>query len=418
MAVYDVNGNIISAGGNGFLEILDTKRESVDIFPYLIWHDGYYLAPSTNKITSNSAWSYCDYHECVSGETLIVRTTQHNANFSFVWYNQDKQRITHTSTGYVTTNADVEIAVPSEAAYFRISIVVGFISKMMCFRNTDVAYHDWVDTETDELVPLLKRKEIFGDSEYLHKLLWNYEKWRGKKLVVDGNSLVDVAYWGETLASFLGMECVNLGRSGQSLVSGVNNAQGQAVYPNVWTAETIIQRVTNDYPAQVDLIMLQGDSNSAMPNGSYTDQMDGSNPSTSWFAKMNYLIRCLKAKYPNVIIVLMPDQVRYDGAVKAHKLELNHVSIRTMREIAEYNRIAYYDFEHATPFNPLHGENNWYSLKGQKPNMNQDYTHASGTGGQRVYGIAKGKALAGFVSQLIFDPNAPNDAVQDWTSLI
>lgn len=253
-------------------------------------------------------------------------------------------------------------------------------------------------------------------------LLWNYTKWNGKKLVVDGNSLVDTAKWGETLAEFLGMECTNLGRSGQGLVYGPNNANGEAVYPYVWTAETIIQRVTNDYPEQADLIILQGDTNSSdvAESDNVTDQMDGDNPKTSWYAKMNYLIRCLKAKYPNVLIVIMPEQVRYDGAKKAHELALNHQTFTTMKALAEYNRLAFYDFDHATPFNPLHGQNNWYSLQGQKPEygFDQDYVHASGTGGNYLYGEVKGKALAGFVSQLIFDPNAPNNAVSDWTSLI
>ncbi len=397
----------------------ETETTNVDLIANGEWTDGIFVGTDGEGV-SNDAYTLSDYYPTDDQTPLTILCKKTNYSVFICYYASDKSWLGKKNSGYTTANEPLLVQPLENTAFVRVNMAVGYRNggNIAASLPITVKTYDWRDTADSRMNQLAVRADIYSQIGELRGLLWNYTKWNGKKLVVDGNSLVHVAGWGESLASFLGMQCTNLGRSGQGLVFGTNNAQGQAVYPNVWTAETIVQRVANDYPEQADLIMLQGDSNGSQPSGSVTDQMDGDNPKTTWYAKINYLIRCLKAKYPNAIIVIMPDQVRYDGAVKAHELELNHISLTTMREIAEYNRIAFYDFEHATPFNPLHGEKNWYSLKGQKPTMNQDYVHASGTGGQTVYGVAKGKALAGFVSQLIFDPNAPNNAAEDWTSLI
>jgi len=397
--------------------LITTETKDVDLKANGEWTDGIFVGTNGSQ-SANAGYTLTDFYPAAA---LSILSKIANYSMFICYYAADKSWLGRKNSGYTTANEPLVIEPLENAAFLRVNMAVGYKtdSKLVgIYLPMTIKTYDWQNTAESRMNQLAVRADIYSQIGELRGLLWNYTKWNGKKLVVDGNSLVHVAGWGESLASFLGMQCTNLGRSGQGLVFGTNNAQGQAVYPNVWTAETIVQRVANDYPEQADLIMLQGDSNGSQPSGSVTDQMDGDNPKTTWYAKINYLIRCLKAKYPNAIIVLMPDQVRYDGAVKAHELALNHISLATMREVAEYNRIAFYDFEHATPFNPLHGEKNWYSLKGQKPTMDQDYVHASGTGGQTVYGRAKGKALAGFVSQLIFDPNAPNNAAEDWTSLI
>lgn len=256
---------------------------------------------------------------------------------------------------------------------------------------------------------------VSGDGTVDISLLYNYTKWNRKELVVDGNSLTAVGLWGENLASFLGMHCTNLGRSGQSLIYGPYDKNGDAKYPYVWNMDTVKLRVANDYPDNADLIILQGDTNFNM-DGEASDQMDGDNPKDTWTAKVNYLIRCIRAKYPNVIIVLIPDQVRYDGGVDAYTIEKNRTAYMQMKAIADYNRLAFYSVEHATPFNPLH-DNNYYGRLYQVGDT-QDYIHAAGTGGNQVYGVAKGKALAEFIAQLIYDPDAPNAAVENWQSAV
>lgn len=233
-------------------------------------------------------------------------------------------------------------------------------------------------------------------------LLHNYTKWNGKHVAVDGNSLTKSWPWVNHMAEFLGMTYSNHGIAGSMIVTTDS------------TMDTIKADIADNYPNNVDLVILQGDTNGAM-DGAPSDQMDGDSPKTTWTARMNYFIRCLRAKYHNVVIVLMPDSVRYDGGVEVWELAKNNTAPEAMKKLAEYNRLAYFDFDHATPFNPLHNDN-WYSRyqhEHEQYGVNQDYVHPYTT-----YSIAKGKALAHFVAGLIFDPDAPNTAAENWQDTV
>lgn len=236
-----------------------------------------------------------------------------------------------------------------------------------------------------------------GDS-----LLYNFTRWNGKTLVTEGNSLTESTNWGKYLADFLGMNHTQMAISGSTIIK---NPQTQG-----FSMEDIVANVADNYPEKADLIILQGDTNTGM-NGNPSDQMDGENPSTTWTAQMNYMIRCLKAKYHNVVIVLMPDSYRYDKTI-----EFNKSVVDSMRALAEYNRIAFFNFDYSTPWNPEFADN-YYSRTGD-PGMahtieqhGQDIVHPSGSS----YAKSKGKALAQFVAGLIFDPDAPNTAAEGWS---
>lgn len=240
---------------------------------------------------------------------------------------------------------------------------------------------------------------------------YNYAKWNGKHLVTDGNSLVASTNWGEHLASFLGMTHTNCGNSGSMLT------------PTTDTVDTIKANVANNYPAKCDLVILQGDTNGTM-DGSVSDQMDGASPKATWMARMNYLVRCIRAKYPNVVIVCIPDSVRYGyympngntgNSTQPYDFAGNIESLQKMREFAEYNRINFWNFDGSTPFNPNH-DDNYYSRLGdpEDKHTTNDVVHPS------VYSFAraKGYAMAHFVAGLIFNPSAPNDAISNWEQFI
>lgn len=242
---------------------------------------------------------------------------------------------------------------------------------------------------------------------------YNYSKWEGKSLVTDGNSLVESTNWGSHLASFLGMTHTNCGSSGSMITVPTD------------TTDTIKANVADNYPDAADLVILQGDTNGAM-DGEVSDQMDDAeNPKTTWTARMNYLIRCIRAKYPNVVIVMMPDSVRYgytpltatgeNGIVNAYNYANNDTSLQMMRKLAEYNRIIFWNFDGSTPFNPNHDDNYYsrYYHENAQYGVAQDTVHPYST-----YSKAKGYALAHFVAGLVFDPDAPNTAATDWQDTV
>lgn len=245
-----------------------------------------------------------------------------------------------------------------------------------------------------------------GETTIDNSLLYNYTRWNGKSLVTEGNSLTAHNKWGNYLAEFLGMTHTNVAMSGSAITT---NPQTKGT-----TMEDIVANVNDNYPANVDLVILQGDTNVVM-DGEPSDQMDGDNPKTTWTARMNYMIRCLRAKYHNVVIVLMPDSVRYDGEVEAYEYERNRSGRDAMKELAEYNRLAFFNVDCCTPFNPKY-DDNYYTRTGDPEDSHtaqahgQDWIHPS----PYSYTRSKGRALAEFVAGLVFDPNAPNTASEGW----
>lgn len=250
-------------------------------------------------------------------------------------------------------------------------------------------------------------KIISSDRESINnELLYNFTRWKGKSLVTEGNSLTAHNKWGNYLAEFLGMTHTNVAMSGSAITTNPQT--------NGTSMEDIKTNIKDNYPDSVDLVILQGDTNVNM-DGDPSDQMDGEIPKTTWTARMNYMIRCIRAKYHNVVIVLMPDSVRYDSETEAYELVKNHTGYEAMRTLAEYNRLAFFDFDKSTPFNPKY-DDNYYTRTGDPEDSHsakvhgQDWIHPS----PYSYTRSKGKALAQFVAGLVFDPNASNAASEDW----
>lgn len=242
-------------------------------------------------------------------------------------------------------------------------------------------------------------------------LLENLSKWNGKTLVTDGNSLVDSVNWGQYTAQYLGMNFVNLGASGSNLCHGQTTMAG------------IKNLVANEFPNEADLILLQGDSNTqTADNVNPADQMDGENAVNTWASRINYLIRCLKAKYPNCVIVLMPDSVRYDRK-KSSGYGQNPPSPNTvypnkniyegMKKIAEYNRHHFWAFDGDTPFNPTNYSNEYVVKTAVSGFTENDGTHPGG-----YFAEAKGKAVAWWCGLLTYHPSASNVAVEGWENLV
>lgn len=239
--------------------------------------------------------------------------------------------------------------------------------------------------------------------------IYNYDKFSGKKLVVDGNSLTTSINWARYTADLLSMTLTNLARGGGGIVENAGD-----------TMADIQTYVGSTFPSEADVIILQGDTN-VIRNGNASDQMDGSSPQTTWTAKMNYLLRCLRAKYPNVLIVMTPDSIRYNSAFKTgnssnpYDITLNVDNRNAMKSVADYNSLCFWEYDWSTPFNPNHLDN-YYSKAGDPtyPSDSQDYVHPS----PNSFARAKGRACAHFMAGLVYDPAAPNGTAENWTSYI
>lgn len=399
MSLYDINGNqiAVSSSGMGGGEITETVvLEDINIMANCVWYEGHRLViGGKEEWTDQSGWATTEYIPCKSAEEIRFEFTINNLTPTIYCYDSSKTLLGYVSGKVSAAGESQTIVAMENTAFIRFTIQYSYVKngQISAYMTQAVSYYDFTDTAQKRWrineENATRDEDILGIDAMLH----NYRKWNGKSLVTDGNSLVDSCDWGTDLAEFLGMTHTNCGLSGSMIV------------PVAWTMADIKANVNDNYPATVDLVMLQGDTNGAM-DGEPSDQMDGDEPKTTWMARMNYLIRCIKARFHNVVIVLMPDSVRFDN------MEKNRTAYSAMKALAEYNRLAFFAFDHSTPWNP--NNDNYYSRLGYgSGHITQDSVHP-----YEPYNVAKGRALAHWVAGLVFDPNAPNTAATNWQDTV
>lgn len=392
-------------------------NEDIDFLSDGEWTDNVYIATSPpanyGKETVNSGYKVTDYISVSDSDTIKIKSSRANYRI-YVWcYTSEKAIIGRIDSDYTTADTEMTISLSTGTAYIRLNVPNAWWS-YGTYINVPSSYvvRDWQDTTYNRMNQLAIRQDIYDKLDSLFDvLLWNLTKWKGKNLVVDGNSLVESVNWGQYTAQMLGMNFYNLGASGQNLCH------------NQTTMAGIKSLVANDFPASADLILLQGDSNTqTADNVNPADQMDGENAINSWAARINYLVRCLKAKYPNCVIALMPDSVRYDRKTSSgygqnppspNTVYPNKNIYEGMKKIAEYNRHHFLDVDGDTPFNPTNYSNEYVNKTAVSGFTENDGTHPGG-----YFAEAKGKAVAWWVAGLTYHPDADNTAVSGWQDLV
>jgi hypothetical protein len=400
MAIYDISGNqiAVSSSGMGGGEITETVvQEDINIMATCVWYEGNRLVNGgKDEWTGQNGWATSEYIPCKSAEEIRFEFTTKNLTPAIYCYDSAKALLGYVSGNVSVAGESQTIVAMENTAFIRFTIQYSYVQngQISAYISQAVSYYDFTDTAQKRWRINEENANRDKDILCIDAMLHNYRKWNGKSLVTDGNSLVDSCDWGTDLAEFLGMTHTNCGLSGSMLV------------PATWTVADIKDNVNDNYPDAVDLVMLQGDTNGAM-DGEASDQMDGDEPKTTWTARMNYLIRCIKARFHNVVIVLMPDSVRFDN------MEKNRTAYSAMKALAEYNRLAFFGFDHSTPYNPLHDDNYYSRLGYGSGHTTQDVVHP-----YEPYNVAKGRALAHWVAGLVFDPNAPNTAATNWQDTV
>ena len=408
--------------------VATTAVEDVELMTSSEWIDNTYINGSGNPI-DNTAYKSTDFIPCGGNVVIRYEYKKNSLKGGFCCYDSEKHYLGNVSKSEYSTKDEIDtLTTLVNTAFIRISVANGVATNpnnnYLAYLPMTVTTYDWKDTSTQRMNQLAVRENFDARLTALDGLLWNYTKWNGKYIVADGNSLVESSNWLKDTCEMLGAIPVNMGKSGSAIT---RPDQPSASATIAQKQEYIRNNIANNYPEKADLIILQ---ESSYLDGDYSDQMDGVNPKATWTARMNYFIRCLKTKYPNVLIVLIPDPTWYtagtgsagnDSTLNTNIADFiynsrNAESLRVMRGLAEYNRLAFFDLDHSTPFNPLQKTNyysQYYWLHEQYPSTGQDGVHP-----YRPYNVSKGKALAHWIAGLIFDPDAPNDAVENWQNLV
>ena len=150
-------------------------------------------------------------------------------------------------------------------------------------------------------------------------------KWANKKMLCIGDSITDQAYWVNSLASLLGTVVYNRGLSGTTVAdSSVANSFCERL--DKPSDNTLIAK-SSGFPTEADLVLVFGGINDW---GRIRDQELGTFNAavdrTTFYGAWHYLLRGLKAKYPNAVICVLNlhHTYKYDSFVNWHEIEYNN----------------------------------------------------------------------------------------------
>lgn len=186
----------------------------------------------------------------------------------------------------------------------------------------------------------------------------NVAKWKGKKIITDGDSITSLGYWQNWLKEWLKLGAVyNHAASGMTLtwerVGNDSSGVGQGLRG--------YERVEQNYEEDADAILLMGDFNDAAHSatnlGAYTDTTDADNHDTaSWCARINMMLDAIESKYPVKPIVLIANPPR-PGDSRVGLDCWGHNQIELMKQIAQHRNYYFVDCYHINMMRPENEDN-------------------------------------------------------------
>lgn len=181
---------------------------------------------------------------------------------------------------------------------------------------------------------------------------FNVEKWKNKKVIVDGDSITHYGQWHTYLKNWFGWETVyNHACSGFSLTKprGTNDASG------VGKGLKGYERVQQNYESDADAIILMGDGNDYNSTvGTYPDATED-----TWCGKMNLMLDAIIEKYPTKPIILISNPPRIDSdSYKRNGLGgIADQQAKAMKDLANNKNLYYIDCYHENLYRPWKTEN-------------------------------------------------------------
>ena len=282
MAIYDVNGNVISGGSSG-----DDFFSRQNVYNPIDFGDIDSLPSGVvnidnGTITSNSNYKHTDY-VAVTG-TKLYRLSQHCSynNYYTACYNSSKTFIAGATLSsynydYYDTSGKrfmyCNFTLPENTAYIRTTfyktVNEAYLLTTPMPNPFNINAYVITTTEEDKLLAAL-------DIPNLDVI----NRFKGKKLIVAGDSIVEKnttssKVWSEWLADWLGVKVYNDGQGGTGFAKDYYQ-RGSTIYriENNWASL---------YPAEPDIILVMGNQNDGTGGGG---GYAATYPSASGYSKM------------------------------------------------------------------------------------------------------------------------------------
>ena len=276
---------------------------------------GYWTTDGVNLRTlSNTMYGFTDFIPIFPNQNINIKQIASGLSKNVFYYDINRNLL-GTVTGYgvnplVITDENARFIRFNDDGYTRNEVWVAFPQRT-------------VPVLTDEQIP----RDLMKKSLYLDV---NKEKWRGKKIIVDGDSITDSGTktaWHAYLKTWLDLsEVQNCAASGKTIIE--NRGDGR----------TCLERVEQDYAPDASAIFLMGAGNSGthQPGNEDDTFADG-----TFYGKMNGLIDKLQSSFPLVPIALIATPPRLNQPNLYNQYE-------QLKTIAARKKIYFIDCFHGT----------------------------------------------------------------------
>lgn len=378
MAIYDINGNVISSGGGG-----ESFYDEVDVSVDLLSKPTGTISSSNPEgfQTNTTDYRLIDYFVFTDEWfSLVYNSSGNKYGFTLAFYDSSKNYLskqiytdavsTLTSTSY---NALV-FGVPSGTAYIRIQYRV---QNMTSLKYVGAYMRSFSDSSQVEWVQGydFKMRDLFSVPNL-------DEKFNGKKVICLGDSITENnshngnKAWCEYLTDVFGMMVYNNGKSGTGLVKGYQANRpicnridlGVNDYPNVTPDMVLIMANGNDCTAGTfydysgnTTTVTNEHGGTTLPIGTSSD----TSSTLSVYGAMKHLFDSLIAKYPTAKIGFITSTPRLQdlaqqwGADKAHFYGHGAFNdyVTAIKWVCDEYNIPMLDLYHSTIFRPWNSTN-------------------------------------------------------------
>lgn len=329
------------------------------------------LLLATGNIQANVSFMVTDYIDIIPNTEIIIAVGNTSWPCAFCYYDEDKKYIGYVKS--VVGSENTLIVTDENAKYIRYNVIKNtkqyVLTKIKIPTLVVDKFNSFIPKSVDNTTNDYTCLTGEATKELIDTIDFNRSKWKGKKIIVDGDSITHFGQWHIWLKEWFEWATVyNHACSGQSLtiLRNANDASG------VGQGLKGYERVQQNYEADADAIILMGDGNNCGNKnaiGVYSDTTED-----TWCGRMNLMLDAITTKYPTKPIILISNPPR--GETNRHGInDSAHVQANAMKDLA-WNRGFYYiDCYHTNLYRPNIPQN--VTLFG---NNGKDITHPNNLG--------------------------------------
>lgn len=307
------------------------------------------LLLSNGNIQTNDGFMVTDYIDIIPNTEIIIAAGNTGWPCAFCYYDKDKKYIGYVKA--VNGGENTLIVTNENAKYIRYNVAKDttrqyVLTKIKISILMTDKFNSFIPKSIDNTINEYTCLTGKATRELIDTIDFNRSKWKGKKVIVDGDSITHFGQWHIWLKKWFEWATVyNHASSGQSLTNSrdANDASG------VGNGLKGYERVQQNYEADADAIILMGDGNNCGDKnaiGTYSDTTED-----TWCGRMNLMLDAITTKYPTKPIILISNPPR--GGADRHGINNSaHIQANAMKDLA-WNRGFYYiDCYHTNLYRP------------------------------------------------------------------